>query len=739
MAKDPLKKARRLRRTDETWQGTARLARTWITPRNQAPYRPYIIAVIEQDGDRIIRTKLFDTQPTPEDVFETLLKAMTRPLLGAGRPRRPARLLLDDAELVEALAPRLAELEILCEYRHTLPLMNNAMLEMEAYMNKREPIPGLLKIPGVTPHLVGGLYKAAAFYYRQALWRWISDAFPIEVHYPPHGKPRYAVVMGHGGETYGLAVYSSTDDLRLLYSGIAPGKTVGQIAWVCIVFEDALAASFDDLDDIVKYGWPIVNDSAYPIPIKVTRTGAYVLPSKSELLWFEAAMLAIPTFVRDDMQANRGLPHPAEATLTVAAADGETDIYLRYPAPGFGPAPEPYEDAKVSNARLESYPSPKERQRIIERRKELREEIIYVLVRSDPQADQDIARLAQVYGADDVQLVLRTISERASKSVIVGEEPGSYRWYRDAFARFGGTRRLLGKQEFEDLTFELAKMEAENLLKSKIFRRPSRRQRALEDLLLMGVELWEDITPEDPPPRPPTFVSPPTGQYSPPLDELLNLGWQADEQAVSAFARRASLQASHAPELLGMVLDEGLRGGWPADASTWAPLHALRLLGQLRAHQTAESLLTLMEDENDWLSDLLPSVWTAMGPKAAPPLWDYLEQRAAPPQWRGNVIIGLTRMGQKRKSYRRDVIEGFIKLLEESPSGDEEANGYVVHALASLLKARQAWPAIRRVYEANKLDDSIMTLDDVRRDLGPESPPRPRSHSRKKRKKRRKR
>jgi hypothetical protein len=64
--------------------------------------------------------------------------------------------------LVEALAPRPAELEIRCEYRHTLPLMNNALFDMEAYLNKREPIPGLLKIPGVTPHLVSGMYKAAA-------------------------------------------------------------------------------------------------------------------------------------------------------------------------------------------------------------------------------------------------------------------------------------------------------------------------------------------------------------------------------------------------------------------------------------------------------------------------------------------------------------------------------------------------------------------------------------------------
>jgi len=736
MARDPLGKVRRLPKADETWQGTARLARTWITPRKQAPYRPYVIVFIEQDQDRLIMTQMVETQPTPEHVFETLTRAMSHPARGAGQPRRPARLLLDDAKLVEALAPRLNELEIRCEYRHTLPLMNNVLLKMEAYLNKREPLPGLLKMPGVTPHLVGGLYKAAAFYYQQAPWRWISDSVPIEVRYPPHGKSRYAVVMGYGGETYGLAVYDSTDDLHLLYSSLAPEKLASRIACASVIFDTVLITPFDDLDDMARYGWPVASDSAYPVPIKVTRAGDFTRPSKSELLWFEAAMLAIPSFVRDYMQADRGRPHPAEATLTVAVADGETDIYLRYPASGFWPSPKP-DGVMESRAQPKSYPTPKERRRIIERREELREKIIGVLVRADPQVNQGIAQLAQAYGTDDVELVLRTLSERASQSALVGEEPGHYRRYRLSFARFGGTRRLLGKQEFEELTFEATKIMARDFLKPKIFRRPSRRQRELQDLLLMSVEIWEDITPEDPPPRPPNFVSPPAGQYSLPLDGLLNLGWQADEQAVSAFARRASLQASHASELLRMVLDEGLRGGWPADASTWAPLHALRLLGELRAYQTAELLLALMEDENDWLSDLLPSVWTAMGPKAAPPLWNYLEQRVAPPQWRGNVIIGLSRMGQEHKLYRREVIDRFIKLLEESPPGDVEANSYVVHALSSLLKARQAWPAIRRAYDANKIDNRIITLDSVRDDLGPESPQRPRGYSKKRRKQKR--
>lgn len=342
MAKDPLEKVRRLPRTDETWHGTARLARAWITPRNQAPYRPYVIALIEQDQGPIITTQMVETQPTPEHVFETLTKAMSHPARGAGQPRRPARLLLDDTGLVEALAPRLAEVEIRCEYRHTLPLLDNMLLEFETFLNKREPIPGLLKMPGVTPHLVGGLYKAAAFYYQQAPWRWISDSFPIEVRYPPDGKSRYAVVMGHGGETYGLAVYDSTDDLHLIYSGIAPEEIASRMACASVIFDTVLITPFDDLDDMARYGWPVAGESAYPVPIKVTHAGDFTRPSKSELLWIEAAMLAVPSFVRDHMQAGHGLlHHPAEATLTVAAADGEVEIHLRYPVPGFYHRPGP--------------------------------------------------------------------------------------------------------------------------------------------------------------------------------------------------------------------------------------------------------------------------------------------------------------------------------------------------------------------------------------------------------------
>jgi hypothetical protein len=334
MVKDSLARVRRLQQTDETWECSVQRMRSWITPRDQAPYRPYIVMVVSSSG-AVVGSNVVEGVPTPDQVLEGIVKAMHRPVPGSGRKRRPAIIYVDNEAAVQVLVPSLAEIGVNCEYRRTLPKVAEALVSMEQFMAQREPIPGLLKSPGVTPFLVNGLFEAAASFYREAPWQWIDDSRPIEVRYPPDRKPRYAVVMGHGGETYGLAVYDSPDDLQALYAGTPPEKLMGQQEWMSLLFVEEIEMPFDDLDDIERYGWPVAGELAYPFPVRITRAEQFVRSSKSELLWFEAALLAIPTFVRDYMQAKDTFVHPAEAMLTVTMADGKDSIHLRYPLPGF--------------------------------------------------------------------------------------------------------------------------------------------------------------------------------------------------------------------------------------------------------------------------------------------------------------------------------------------------------------------------------------------------------------------
>ncbi|MBO9369784.1 MAG: hypothetical protein J7575_01620 [Chloroflexi bacterium] len=333
VGKTLLEKAQKLPMTNETWQGTARLARAWITPDDRAPYRPYIILFMDQVHDKVMGSHIVEARPTPEEILDVLLQAMTRPAAGAGRPRRPMRLLIDAAEMAEALSPRLADLGIRCQF-HPVPLIDQALREMEAFLQGRPPLPGLLQIPGVTPQIAEGFYQAAASFYRQAPWRWLSDAYPIEIRFPPHDRPRYTALMGYGGYAYGLATYESLDSIRLIYTGIPPNQLVGRITGVCLMFGTALEMPFDDLDDMNRYGWPVAGESAYPRLFRILLSGEPAPPTRSDVLWFEAALRAVPVFVRDYMHADRGEPRPAEVTLPVTTAEGPAEIYLRYPVPG---------------------------------------------------------------------------------------------------------------------------------------------------------------------------------------------------------------------------------------------------------------------------------------------------------------------------------------------------------------------------------------------------------------------
>ena len=339
MTRKLLDKVRRLRQDDSTWLCTARRARTWITPKDQPPYRPYSVLVLEQGTELIRRIEIEDEQPTSGVVMEALLKAMLRPMLGPvlgplagfGSRIRPARVLLDDADLAQALKPRLAEIDVRCEHGPSLPLTDATLRNMEFRMTKQEPIPGLLSVRGATEPLVRELFAAAAQYYHQAPWRWIDNVSPIEVRYPPDGRVRYAVVLGSGGESFGLSLYESLDDLRIVFSSVEPERTTEQVSWFSLVFDEAMAMPFDDLDAMEKHGWPVAGEQAYPLAIKAIPPGEWSVPSASEVAWLAAAVRAIPYFVLQHLHANRGRPLPAEATYSLPAVHGGQGIALGYP------------------------------------------------------------------------------------------------------------------------------------------------------------------------------------------------------------------------------------------------------------------------------------------------------------------------------------------------------------------------------------------------------------------------
>jgi len=357
-----------------------------------------------------------------------------------------------------------------------------------------------------------------------------------------------------------------------------------------------------------------------------------------------------------------------------------------------------------------TYPTPAERQRIVERRNKLLRELVPLTVQ-ELNATQlyRLVRLIDKYGSQEIERVMAAFEHGVLDRVLIGEDSQIYRRYRQAFARFGGDQRFLSKREFKDRVEEHARLMSRRSLLSLIRRQPGRRVRELEDLLLMGVCFWEDITPPAVPPQPTDFEAPVAGDYALPARDLLSWGWDLDEERLARAGRKAARWRPAVPDLARMAVDEGLLDGWPGRMASWAPYHALHLLGYLRAHDHAARLLALLDWDDDWLSDRLPVVWGRMGSKAEPPLWTYLDDKEHPPDKRALVLLGLGAIAKAAAERRSEIVAALVERLGRAPAADATLNAHLVLLLDD-LQTFDARDAITDAFAEGRIDTGIVGL-----------------------------
>lgn len=358
------------------------------------------------------------------------------------------------------------------------------------------------------------------------------------------------------------------------------------------------------------------------------------------------------------------------------------------------------------------YPTPAERERIIERRDRLSRELIHtLLVHQGEERDRQIDRLRRQYGPQDMQAVQQTFSHHSSKHDLLTDQSSTYRYYRQGFARFGGNRPFLTPGERDNLMHEHSML---SISDGFLMHRPGPREKELKDQLLTGWDEWQDITPSSIPPRPADFAAPPPESYAHPAAELLDWGYDL-EKHVADYGNNKWRPC--VADLTRMALDAGLINGWPGDPASWAPYHALQILGRLQAVQSAGKLLALLNIERDWLSDQLPDVWAQMGPQVEPLLWDYVQDRTRSVEQRSIVLAGLMMLVYAHSERRDSVVAGLIRLLRFSPAEDAEFNGYVIFVLNE-LNATEAHDVVLEAFEQDKVDATVIGKTDL--DILPE-------------------
>jgi hypothetical protein len=98
-----------------------------------------------------------------------------------------------------------------------------------------------------------------------------------------------------------------------------------------LFFEKAMAMSFDDLDAISQFGWPVADEQAYPIFGRTTKTVDLALPTKTDLLWLEGALSGIVHYLTQYQESAFGPELVEDELLPVATLSGAAQLRLRMP------------------------------------------------------------------------------------------------------------------------------------------------------------------------------------------------------------------------------------------------------------------------------------------------------------------------------------------------------------------------------------------------------------------------
>ncbi len=224
-----------------------------------------------------------------------------------------------------------------------------------------------------------------------------------------------------------------------------------------------------------------------------------------------------------------------------------------------------------------------------------------------------------------------------------------------------------------------------------------------------------------------------TVNYPEPVAKLLTYGEPETEYYKDwpNYLEETGIGPEHIPDLLRMIDDKGLRTQDPDedDPKYWGPVHAWRALGQLKDAAAVQPLLDRITDLLDydtglgeWALEELPDVFGLIGKEAIPPLTQYLADTSHDGEARVNVGTALEKMAEIHPETREECIKVLTQQLETMEPEAYELNAFLILNLVN-LQVKEALPLIEKMFAEDRVDESIINLDNVLIKFGLKEPP----------------
>ncbi|NUO82991.1 DUF1186 domain-containing protein [candidate division KSB1 bacterium] len=211
-----------------------------------------------------------------------------------------------------------------------------------------------------------------------------------------------------------------------------------------------------------------------------------------------------------------------------------------------------------------------------------------------------------------------------------------------------------------------------------------------------------------------------TTSYPSPVDKLLTFGDCSKFQKWPNYLE-LGFGAEHVGDLIRMMTDEALNTADSESMEVWAPIHAMRTLGQLRAEAAIQPIIGLFNrtDASDNYAVLsFPIVMSMIGPAAISALTTFISDPANGMYPRTYAGDCLAEIGRQHPVVREECIQSLVAVIEDFEKNDPSLNGFLIANFLD-LGAVEAAPVMERAFAADCVDETIAgDWEDVQVDLG---------------------
>ena len=175
------------------------------------------------------------------------------------------------------------------------------------------------------------------------------------------------------------------------------------------------------------------------------------------------------------------------------------------------------------------------------------------------------------------------------------------------------------------------------------------------------------------------------------------------------------LTREHIPELIRMARDEELTWAYSDSVEVWAPIHAWRTLGELRAEEAIEPLMPLFHEleRSEWVGEELPTVYQMIGPPAVPILDSYLADPSHGTYARITAGHCLEQIGNAYPEAKKSCLQALMERLEHYRLNDPALNAFLISYLIDLGSV-ESLPLVKQAFDSDSVDLMVAgDLEDV--------------------------